>query len=308
MHSSVIAQKLSKSYDGHEAVSNLDFTVQEGECFGILGPNGAGKSTTMKMLYGRIPITSGDLNILGYDARTHFKQIKEQMGVIPQEDNLDLDFNVEENLRIYGNYFRIPQRKLMERVNSLLDFVQLQAKRKAKIDTLSGGMKRRLVIARALINNPKIVILDEPTTGLDPQSRFLVWERMKELKKRGITLLLTTHYMDEAAQLCDRLIIMDQGSILSMGSPQEMIENHIDHWVMEIEVAQEKQEPLLAQNPNLRYTRKPNGLSFYLPNLQTCQEEVRTWQKKHTEHYITFRPANLEDVFLHLAGHELRGD
>ncbi|MEM3078503.1 MAG: ABC transporter ATP-binding protein, partial [Nitrososphaerales archaeon] len=207
----VSAENLMKKYGDIVAVDGINFSVEQGECFGFLGPNGAGKTTTIKMIQCVSPKTSGKLEVLGMDVDLYPKEIKRNLGVVPQENNLDPDFTVYENLMVYSRYFSIPKNEAKERIEKLLKFMQLEEKRDAIIERLSGGMKRRLILARALLNEPKILILDEPTVGLDPQARHLIWDRIRSLKKEGVTTILTTHYMEEASQLCDRLVIMDYG-------------------------------------------------------------------------------------------------
>ena len=222
----VLARDLRKSYDGRVAVDGIDFAVDPGTCFGFLGPNGAGKTTTMKMIYGLAEVGGGELRVLGMDVVAEPRRVKAHLGVVPQETNLDGEFTVLENLLVQASYFGIPRRDVEPRAQQLLEFTQLSERAGDRIDTLSGGMKRRLLVARALINEPDIVVLDEPTTGLDPQARLAVWRAMEELKDRGVSLLLTTHYMEEAARLCDRLVIMDLGRIVAEGEPVELIRKH----------------------------------------------------------------------------------
>jgi lipooligosaccharide transport system ATP-binding protein len=222
----VLARDLRKSYDGRVAVDGIDFTVDPGTCFGFLGPNGAGKTTTMKMIYGLAEVGGGELRVLGIDVVAEPRRVKAHLGVVPQETNLDGEFSVLENLLVQASYFGIPRRDVEPRAQQLLEFTDLSERAGDRFDTLSGGMKRRLLVARALINEPDIVVLDEPTTGLDPQARLAVWRAMEELKDRGVSLLLTTHYMEEAARLCDRLVIMDLGKIVAEGEPVELIRKH----------------------------------------------------------------------------------
>src|SRR5918992_929871 len=231
--STLVARDLKKSYDGFEAVKGVDFEVHRGECFGFLGPNGAGKTTTMKMIYAAAVPTVGELRVAGLDVRSAEREVKRRIGVVPQENNLDEDLKVKENLLVYGRYFDLPRKLVRQRAEELLEFVQLSERVGAKVEHLSGGMKRRLLIARALINDPDLVVLDEPTTGLDPQARHLVWNKLRQLASEGKTLILTTHYMDEAAQLCDRLCIMEGGCIISEGTPRDLIEEHVSPEVLE---------------------------------------------------------------------------
>ena len=219
----VYARGLTKRFDGFTAVDGIDVDVQRGEAFGFLGPNGAGKSSTMRMIACVSPVTAGTLRVLGRDPATDGPEIRGRLGVVPQEDSLDLELTVRENLLVYGRYFGLPKPLIRARADELLDFVQLTDRRDAKVDSLSGGMKRRLTIARSLINEPEVLLLDEPTTGLDPQARHVLWDRLFRLKQQGVTLILTTHYMDEAEQLCDRLVVMDKARIVAEGSPAELI-------------------------------------------------------------------------------------
>src|SRR4051812_10002641 len=236
------ARGLVKRFGGFTAVDGIDVDVHPGEAFGFLGPNGAGKSSTMRMIGCVSPPTAGQLRILGMDPDRDGSAIRAQLGVCPQQDSLDLELTVLENLTVYARYFSIPRKVARERAVELLDFVQLSERSAAKVETLSGGMKRRLTIARALINEPDIVLLDEPTTGLDPQARHLVWERLFRLKQRGVTLVLTTHYMDEAEQLCDRLVVMDGGKIVAEGSPRDLIERYATREVVELRFGPDAQE------------------------------------------------------------------
>ena len=233
----VRARSLSKRFDDFTAVDGIDFEVQPGEVFGFLGPNGAGKSSTMRMIACVSPATGGELRVLDADPATDGARIRARLGVVPQEDNLDTELSVADNLIIYGRYFGIPRSVLRERVNELLEFVQLGDRADSKVDPLSGGMKRRLTIARALVNEPDLLLLDEPTTGLDPQARHLVWERLYRLKQEGVTQVLTTHYMDEAERLCDRLVVMDNGRIVDEGSPAALIGRHVTREVVELRLA-----------------------------------------------------------------------
>ena len=225
---------MTKAFDDFVAVDGIDFAVRPGEVFGFLGPNGAGKSSTMRMIGCVSPFTGGTLRVLGGDPATEGPRIRARLGVVPQEDNLDLELSVIDNLIIYGRYFGIPKAVLRPRVRELLDFVQLGDRAESKVDPLSGGMKRRLTIARALVNAPELLLLDEPTTGLDPQARHLVWERLWRLKQDGVTQVLTTHYMDEAERLCDRLVIMDGGRIVDEGSPSDLVSRHVTREVVEV--------------------------------------------------------------------------
>src|ERR671914_486819 len=231
--STLVARDLKKSYNGFQAVKGVDFEVHRGECFGFLGPNGAGKTTTMKMIYGAVIPSEGELDVAGLDVTRCEREIKRRIGVVPQENNLDDDLKVKENLLVYGRYYDLPRKLALQRAEELLEFVELTERAESRVDTLSGGMKRRLLIARALINDPEIVVLDEPTTGLDPQARHLVWDRLPALTAEGKTLLLTTHYMEEAERLCDRLVIMEGGLIIAEGSPEQLVEEHVSPQVLE---------------------------------------------------------------------------
>jgi lipooligosaccharide transport system ATP-binding protein len=286
----IVARDLKKSYGGFEAVKGVNFGVHRGECFGFLGPNGAGKTTTMKMLYGAAVPTGGELTVAGLEITQNEREVKRRIGVVPQEDNLDDDLKVLENLLVYGRYFDLPRKVARKRAAELLEFVQLSEKAEAAVEQLSGGMKRRLLIARALINDPEIVVLDEPTTGLDPQARHLVWDRLRELTTEGKTLVLTTHYMEEAAQLCDRLVIMEGGEIVTGGSPREMIEEHVSPEVLELRAAPEVIERLL---PIVEANADAGAL---MEKIYASGVPVEN---------TMYRQAGLEDVFLRLTGRQL---
>src|SRR4030095_15174074 len=232
--SHIHARGLTKRFEKFTAVDGIDFDVWPGETFGFLGPNGAGKTSTMRMIGCTSPATAGELRIMGMNPGTHAGQIKARLGVVPQQDNLDIELTLRENLLMYARYFDVPRSTAVKRTEELLQFVQLSERAGSQVETLSGGLKRRLTIARALVNEPDIVLLDEPTTGLDPQARHVIWERLYQLKRRGATLLLTTHYMDEAEQLCDRLVVMDKGKIVAEGSPRELIERYSTREVLEL--------------------------------------------------------------------------
>ena len=228
------ARGLTKRFGDFTAVDEIDFTVERGETFGFLGPNGAGKTSTMRMISAVSPVTSGTLRVLGHDPGEDGAEIKARMGVVPQQDTLDFELTVYENILVYGRYFGIPKDVIKSRAEELLDFVQLNERRESKVEPLSGGMKRRLTIARALVNDPELLLLDEPTTGLDPQARHVLWDRLYRLKQQGVTQVLTTHYMDEAEQLCDRLVVMDQAKIVAEGSPRELIAQYVQREVVEL--------------------------------------------------------------------------
>jgi len=297
------AQNLTKKYDDLLAVDGISFEVFRGECFGFLGPNGAGKTTTIKMMHCVLPLTSGSLTIDGMSVTDKPREIKRVMGIAPQEDNLDPDFTVFRNLQVFARYFDIQATEAAKRAQELLKFFQLEEKRNVIISELSTGMKRRLLLARALINGPKILLLDEPTTGLDPQARHLVWDKVRSLKKQGITIILTTHYMDEAAELCDRTIIMDNGKIIEQGRPAELVEKHVGEEVLEVDYDENIMKTLKEAFPEARleqvggrirvFTDQPHG--YFVAFLQ-----------KYPTKGAAVRSANLEDVFLKLTGRELR--
>ena len=301
----IVARGLKKSYASFEAVKGVDFEVYRGECFGFLGPNGAGKTTTMKMLYGAAIPTGGELAVAGLDTTRHEREVKRRIGVVPQENNLDNDLKVRENLLVYGRYYDLPRKVAHSRAEELLDFVQLSEKADAEVQQLSGGMKRRLLIARALINDPEIVVLDEPTTGLDPQARHLVWDRLRALTTEGKTLVLTTHYMEEAAQLCDRLVIMEGGEIISEGSPREMIEEHVSPEVLELRAGPDSLERLLpvVEANSDAVERAGEALLVYTSDAGTLMEKVH--ESGVPVENSMYRQAGLEDVFLRLTGRQL---
>jgi len=294
---------LSKRFNGLAAVDSISFTVRTGECFGLLGPNGAGKTSTIRMLYGFSPPSSGTIKILGLDIATQWRQIRSRIGVCQQENTLDPDLTVFQNLLIFAGYFRIPRRLAGERAEELLRFFALDKKREAKVGELSGGLARRLTLARALINDPELIILDEPTTGLDPQSRHLLWERLHTLRSRGKTFILTTHYMEEAAQLCDRLVIMDHGRILVEGTPASLIGEHVGCSI--IETAGPDQETLrrFLHDHAVDYDELTDRLIIYNNGDTRIEQAIR---ETFCSRQCIFRAATLEDVFLRLTGRELR--
>jgi lipooligosaccharide transport system ATP-binding protein len=298
----VIATDLVKTFRQVTAVDHIDLRVSQQECFGILGPNGAGKTTTVKMIYCFLEPTGGGLEVLGEDARKNARRIKEGIGVCPQENNLDPDLTVIDNLRVFARYFDMAGARALARCEELLHFVGLYAKRNSAIDELSGGMKRRLIIARSLVNRPRLLILDEPTTGLDPQARHQIWETIISLKKSGTTVLLTTHYMDEATHLCDRLVIMDKGKIMISGSPKELIRQYAGSHVIEMSSADEAVESYLKQK-GLNFEKTATHFFVYT---QKGPEVFSDITLKFGEGGCTLRMANLEDVFLKLTGRELR--
>jgi lipooligosaccharide transport system ATP-binding protein len=297
----IIAENLEKRFGDFVAVNRVSFTVAEGEVFGFLGPNGAGKTTTMKMIQCVSPKTSGRLEVFGMDVNLRQGEIKGLIGVVPQETNLDPDFSVQENLMVYSRYFDIPPGTAAATIASLLDFVQLTERKESPIEKLSGGMKRRLILARALINNPRLLILDEPTIGLDPQARHLIWDRLRALRSRGNTIVLTTHYMEEAAQLCDRIVIMDQGQILELGRPQDLVEKHAGADIVEADNRPEVLACLERLDAKYEvaggrvqvFTHRPKEVAAAL--IQECSPIE-----------VVARPSGLEDVFLKLTGRRLR--
>jgi lipooligosaccharide transport system ATP-binding protein len=303
MKTIIEARDLVKSYGDFTAVKGISFDIREGECFGFLGPNGAGKTTTVRMIHCVSPVTSGTLTVNGSAANIDNRALKKAMGVIPQEINLDLDLTVRENLVIFARFFDIPAREAKRRVGSLLKFVELETRADSKIDHLSTGMKRRLLVARALLNDPSLIIADEPTTGLDPQARHLIWQRLRELRSRGVTLILTTQYMEEAQQLCDRVVVMHQGKILKEGAPSRLIEDEIGREVMEIRIPPAEDERLLAELSGFAcgHERVGDTLYFYCRDGRDLQKRVLELDLPDTVH----RPATLEDVFLKLTGRSL---
>jgi len=294
-----------KRFGDFTAVDGIDVEVLPGEAFGFLGPNGAGKSSTMRMIGCISPPSGGELRILGMDPVRDGPAIRARLGVCPQLDNLDPELTVQENLTTYARYFGIPRRVARERARELLDFVQLAERADSKVEPLSGGMKRRLTIARALVNEPEIVLLDEPTTGLDPQARHLVWERLFRLKQQGVTLVLTTHYMDEAEQLCDRLVVMDGGRIVAEGSPRALIERYSTREVVELRFAAESQEAFAGKLDGLgeRVEVLPDRVLLYVADGDAAVAEVQALGL--TPANVLVRRSSLEDVFLHLTGRTL---
>nr|WP_230416051.1 ABC transporter ATP-binding protein [Micromonospora tarapacensis] len=294
-----------KRFGDFIAVDGIDVEVCAGEAFGFLGPNGAGKSSTMRMVGCTSPPSGGELRILGMDPVRDGPAIRARLGVCPQLDNLDPELTVRDNLTTYARYFGIPRRVARARAAELLDFVQLSDRADSKVEPLSGGMKRRLTIARALVNEPDIVLLDEPTTGLDPQARHLVWERLFRLKQQGVTLVLTTHYMDEAEQLCDRLVVMDGGRIVAEGSPRALIERHATREVVELRFAAESQEAFAGKLDALgeRIEVLPDRILVYVPDGDATVAEVAALGLHPTN--VLVRRSSLEDVFLHLTGRTL---
>jgi len=301
----VEARHLTKRFGDFTAVDDITFEVHTGEAFGFLGPNGAGKSSTMRMIAAVSPVTEGHLRVMGLDPGAHGPQIRSRIGVVPQEENLDEELSVYENLLIYGRYFGLPKKLIDERVAELLAFAQLQERRDSRVEPLSGGMKRRLVIARGLINQPEVLILDEPTTGLDPQARHLLWDRLYRLKQQGVTLIITTHYMDEAEQLCDRLVIMDRGRIVAEGSPRQLIEQHSTREVLELRFPPGMQEEMVArvEGAARRTEVLPDRVLLYSDDADAAAE-LLAGRGVFPESTVS-RRSTLEDVFLRLTGRSL---
>ncbi|KUL42430.1 ABC transporter ATP-binding protein [Actinoplanes awajinensis] len=305
MPSLIHARGLIKRFGDFTAVDGIDVDVQPGEAFGFLGPNGAGKSSTMRMIGCVSPPTGGVLRILDMDPLRDGPRIRARLGVCPQLDNLDVELTVRENLTTYARFFGIPRATARRRADELLDFVQLGERAGSKVEPLSGGMKRRLTIARALVNEPDIVLLDEPTTGLDPQARHLVWERLFRLKQQGVTLVLTTHYMDEAEQLCDRLVVMDGGKIVAEGSPRSLIEQHSTREVVELRFPTEDQGAYASKLDGIgdRTEVLPDRILLYVADGDDALAEVH--RRSLSPASALVRRAGLEDVFLHLTGRTL---
>ncbi len=299
----VKAENLTKKFGELVAVNGINFKIFKGESFGFLGPNGAGKTTTMKMINGVSPPTAGNLTVGNMDVSKNGRKIKCMIGVAPQEDNLDPDFTVFQNLTVYARYFDIPKEEAKKRAEELLRFVQLEEKRDVIINFLSAGMKRRLIIARALLNEPQLLILDEPTTGLDPQARHLIWDKVRNLQKQGVTVILTTHYMDEAAQLCDRIIIMDHGKIIEEGKPSDLVKKHVGEEVLEFAYSEEVMELLKQTFRDARIEVVGDKIHLF-----TCQSRgaFAKMLKAASFKGAVMRDANLEDVFLKLTGRRLR--
>ncbi|NWJ94170.1 MAG: ABC transporter ATP-binding protein [Chloroflexi bacterium] len=298
----IVARGLRKSYKDFEAVKGIDFTVHRQECFGILGPNGAGKSTTIKMLHCFSPLTAGRLVVLGHSVTGDIRRIKAQLGVVSQDDNLDSDLNVIQNLLVYARYFGINRAEAHRRAEEALELFHLTEKRHHQIEELSGGMKRRLVIARALINKPRLIILDEPTTGLDPAARQLVWQKLRYLRDSGVTLVLTTHYMEEAAQLCDRLVIMNEGRILAEGIPTELVRQLVGYEVIELRIKPEESQMTLKLIEGRPISHEIAGDTLYLFGQEPSA--FHTLQLPEVNYRLQ-RRASLEDLFIKLTGRGL---
>jgi lipooligosaccharide transport system ATP-binding protein len=299
------ARGLTKRFGAFTAVDAIDFDVARGESFGFLGPNGAGKTSTMRMIGCVSPITEGELEVLGQDPRADGPRIRSRIGVVPQQDTLDTELTVRENLVIYGRYFGMSRAECRRRADELLEFTQLTERANDPVEPLSGGMKRRLTVARALINEPDLLLLDEPTTGLDPQARHLVWDRLYRLKQRGVTLVLTTHYMDEAEQLCDRLVVMDKAKIVAEGSPRELIERYSTREVTELRFPVGVQESLDGQLDGLaeRVELLPDRVLLYADDGEAAVAAAH--QRGLRPETVLVRRSSLEDVFLRLTGRSL---
>lgn len=301
----ISARKVVKRFGDFTAVDGIDVEVRRGESFGFLGPNGAGKSSTMRMIGCVSPVTDGELRIFGLDPAAHGKQIRARMGVVPQQDQLDEQLTVEDNLILYGRYFDIPRAECRARTKQLLEFVQLEDRAKSRIEPLSGGMKRRVTIARSLINEPELLLLDEPTTGLDPQARHVLWDRLYRLKQRGVTIVLTTHYMDEAEQLCDRLVVMDTGRIVAEGSPRSLIQRHSTREVLELRYAAGTNEQCAVDVQGIgdRAEVLPDRVLIYANDGEAALAAVHA--RGSDPESALVRRSSLEDVFLRLTGRSL---
>ncbi|MBU3715642.1 MAG: ATP-binding cassette domain-containing protein [Candidatus Nanopelagicaceae bacterium] len=301
----ISARGLTKKFGDFTAVDGIDFDVAKGESFGLLGPNGAGKSTTMRIIAATSRRTSGTISILGRDPEEHGPQVRAHLGVVPQQDNLDTELTVTENLYIYGRYFGLSKKFVNKKVEELLAFAQLEEKKDVKVEALSGGMKRRLTIARALVSEPDILMLDEPTTGLDPQARHILWDRLFRLKEDGVTLIITTHFMDEAEQLCDRLVVMDKGKIMAEGSPAELIKKYATREVLEVRFGSDRNKevaPILREMCE-RIEELPDRILLYVEDGELLLEAIAA--KKLHPNTSLVRRSSLEDVFLRLTGRSL---
>jgi lipooligosaccharide transport system ATP-binding protein len=294
-----------KRFGDFTAVDGIDFDLRRGEAFGFLGPNGAGKTSTMRMIGCVSPVTDGTLRVFGLDPARDGVTIRGRLGVVPQLDTLDMELTVRENVLIYGRYFGLPRKELRERADELLDFVQLTERANDRVEPLSGGMKRRLTIARSLVNDPEVMLLDEPTTGLDPQARHVVWDRLYRLKQSGVTLVLTTHYMDEAEQLCDRLVVMDKGKIVAEGSPRELVERYSTREVIELRFDGNQPDDLSYWTDGIvdRVETLPDRVLLYTANGDAAAHGLH--ERGLVPESVLVRRSTLEDVFLHLTGRTL---
>lgn len=296
------AHDVTKVFNGFTAVNNVSFNLIAGECLGLLGPNGAGKTSTIRMTYAFTPMTSGELSVFGLDIRTRWREIKGRIGVCQQENSLDPDLTVQQNLEVFGRYFNIPKKAAKEKAQKLLEFIAMDHRKRAPVSELSGGMMRRLVLARALINDPELLILDEPTTGLDPQSRHQVWDKLEELRSEGLSILLTTHYMEEASRLCERLIIMDHGEILVQGKPSELIREHTGRNVVEIAKPTDELREFI-RSKDLSHDDLGHRVLIYGEENDQLFDIIR---ERFCADNCSLRMSTLEDVFLRLTGRQLR--
>jgi lipooligosaccharide transport system ATP-binding protein len=297
------ASGLVKIFADRRAVDGVDFQIEDRECFGFLGPNGAGKTTTMRMLFGRLRRTAGDLHVLGLDPDRQTREVRSRIGVVSQENNLDQDLTVLENLLIHAGYFGLGGPGVRRRAAELLAFMQLEGRETSRVRELSGGMQRRLLIARGLVNEPELMILDEPTTGLDPQARLVVWQRLSELRERGVTIVLTTHYMEEATRLCDRLVVMDDGRIVERGAPRDLIRRHAGEQVVEVRWPSGADQPALERMPVRRVDRHGDRLLVFTDDPAAALAGLGGLVPPEA---MLVRPATLEDVFIHLTGRDLQ--
>ena len=301
----IVARGLVKRYGDTAAVAGIDFAVRAGETFGFLGPNGAGKSSTMRMIGAVSPRSDGELTVFGLDPDRAGPAIRQRLGVVPQDDNLDQELSVFENLLVYGKYFGLGSKHVRRRADELLEFVQLGDRRNARVEHLSGGMKRRLTIARALINDPDLMLLDEPTTGLDPQARHALWDRLYRLKQQGVTLVLTTHYMDEAEQLCDRLVVMDRGTIVGEGSPRALIEQYVEREVVELRIERDAQDGIVERLEGVGSRIEPLQDRILIRTTDGDATVSAVHERGVVPESMLVRRSSLEDVFLTLTGRSL---
>ncbi|MBD0370815.1 MAG: ABC transporter ATP-binding protein [Pyrinomonadaceae bacterium] len=292
------ARGLTKVYGQLRAVDGIDFSVGRGETFGLLGPNGAGKSTTMRMIACRSPLSAGTLTVEGLDVRTHARRVRSLIGVVPQDNNLDPDLNVRQNLLTYARYFRIPRRVAEERCDELLSLIGLEARAAARVEELSGGMKRRLMIVRALLHRPRLLVLDEPTTGLDPHVRQEIWQRLEEFRREShVTIIISTHYMEEAEKLCERLLVIDKGRILASGSPRELVRERVSSYALEV---RDIDGPLLQVPPEITAIERGGAHLYFAPQPEALTPLLKAYEGQR----LIVRPSNLEDVFLQLVDTE----